>query len=232
MAHMLYLDCKTGRSKRKSDEFKQNHPLAYQPFARWSFQNRGAPNATDSFKMNHYDPDTETTVKVEQHEKLQEFFQGLPDTYYSYVDASDLGEFSYTYLYDSNLESLFDTMECVSELNATAPRRFKQRQRKLTAASGWRAYLVDQLEAKQLSTLEIEEQLGLIHCIVHAEHYGLEDYTEEFRKNFNLTADEHAPCIERVIEYEDARIQGRDLVQLNSEWRTKFHDFFPNTRAV
>ena len=105
--------------------------------------------------------------------------------------------------------------------------------RKLTGdgASGWRAYLVDQLEAKKLSTPEIEQQLGLIHCIVHAEHYGLQDYTEEFRKNFNLAADEHAPCIERVIEYEDARNQGRDLVQLDSEWRTKFQEFFPNTHG-
>ena len=231
MAHMLYLDCKAGRHP-KTEEFKQNDPLAYQPFVISNPWLMGpelvAPNATEGFEMNHYNPTTQDSIRVDVHNKLDQFFHGLPDTYYAYVDTRDLGEFSYSYLYDSNLDSLFETMECVAqEESVTQGKKGKQRKLAIKTAREWRAYLVEQLEDKHLSTSDMEHQLGLVHCILHAERYGLEDYSEEFRNTFNLASDDHAPCVERVQQYHEAQRQGQDLVQMNTEWRAKFQGFFP-----
>ena len=228
MAHMLYLDCKAGRHP-KTDDFKQTDRRAYQPFT-LLVGLQPAPNATDRFAMNHYDPTTQESTQVERHAQLDQFFRRLPRTYYSYVDTRDLGQFSYSYAYDSNLESLFKTMDCV-EQDEPLKQRKNRNQRKLTSdnrAEEWRQYLVEQLEDKNLSTSEMEHQLGLVHCILHDERYGLKDYSDEFRKNFNLAADDHAPCIERVQRYREAQRRGQDLVQLKPKWRAKFQEFFPH----
>ena len=223
MAHMLYLDCKAGRHP-KTEEFKLTDPLAYQPFIISNPWSTGpepvAPNATEGFEMNHYDPITQDSIRVDVHDKLNQFFHGLPNTYYSYVDTRGLGKFSYSYIYDSNLDSLFETMECVAQKGPVTGGKKRARE--------WRAYLLEQLEDKHLSKSDTEHQLGLVHCILHAERYGLEDYSDELRNNFNLGPEDHAPCVERVQQYREALRRGQDLVQVNTEWRTKFRGLFPN----
>ena len=228
MAHMLYLQCKAGDGP-KSTTFKQTNPLAYQAFGLYpNVEAYRVPQATEVMEMNHHDPTTDTTIRVEDHDRLGPFFEGLPNTYYAYVDAGDLGEHSYSYSFDSNLVSLLDTMDCVAPSTPQPTPNLPILQSLRSQA--WRAFLWD--EAKQLhwSNLQRERQFGLVHCILHMEKFGLKDNDPTFCKKFHLPDDEHAPCIDRVQQYKEAKAKGQDLVQLPSGWRDQFNHVFPQLK--
>ena len=67
-----------------------------------------------------------------------------------------------------------------------------------------------------------KDQAAAVECLCLDSLFGVEDFTDEFRKNFGISDDEHTECFQTVIDFEKAKANGNltDLIAIEeSKWR-------------
>ena len=70
---------------------------------------------------------------------------------------------------------------------------------------------------------ECKTQAKDIECLCFDEVFGVEDFTEDFRKNFMIPDDEHTECAQAVIDYDAAVASGNvtEMIAVDEEvWKT------------
>lgn len=219
LAHTMYFDCKAGTGL-KTNEFKRKDPVSYVPYG------SRAPDIDGGFHM--YYRNNGESIPVEKIDRLRPFFQDLPQHYYDYVDARDMGTVSYRYELDPLLQSTLTSMECVQvedEIEIGFPILSNA---KTKAVLNWRDLVRQFLKNMNIQdSREISHEIKIMHCVMHAERFGLTDFTAEFRQNFNLTSDDHDACILTVQKYKNAREHNTSILNLDEHtWRNIYRIFF------
>lgn len=227
LAHALFYKCRTDPRSDRTDEFKKTSPIAYVPYG------RHAPDINGGFHM--YYRNGSVSVPVEEIDSLQPFFASLPSFYYQYVDTQELNDAknatsscNYRYVLDPLLQSVLDSIDCVprpAEEEEEKPRIFPNVH--VQNELHWRDVIRHALTG--LESTEIAYQLNIMHCVMHAERYGLDDYSTAFRSAFGIPPHEHAPCISTVKAYHQAIEKNSTILHLQEHvWRRIFNAFKRN----
>lgn len=191
LLHSIYYECKAGSGQ--NDVFKRTSSIAYHPWG-------GAPSSNSGFRMGRASF------------RLSQFFQELPNQYYEFVDHADIGEFSYSYQRDSNFNTEISRMNCVGNTNESgrAEGGFRVNGFSLQSeADGNMASFYDEVLEGCTSSDQSREsckgQVVVAECLCFDTLFGVEDYTDEFRQNFNVPDDEHTECYQSVLDYKEAQ---------------------------
>ena len=215
--HAIYYKCKSGPGK--DDNYKQNDPIAYVPWG-------GAPKSTDSFV-------------VEAGGDIQEYFDELPKEYFNYLDSEAIPSNDYSYHLDSNLIDEMSKLSCVVATNPVdsvdgntttdssvvpaptpaPPAPTPEEQNMIDFVDS----ITDNCFAIDGNTQEkCKEEAKNIECLCFDEVFGVEDFTDEFRKNFMIPEDEHTECAQAVIDHDAAKAAGNvtDFISVPEEtWK-------------
>ena len=228
LLHTIYYECKAGFGQ--SEEFKRTSTIAYHPWG-------GAPSSESGFRMGR------ASFRISQ------FFQELPNQYYEFVDHTDIGEFSYSYQRDSNFNTDMSRMNCLvapvtaddsSNESDSEPDRFRVNGFSLQSeADGNMASFYDEVLEGCISSEQSREsckgQVVVAECLCFDKLFGVEDYTDEFRQNFNVPDDEHTECFQSVLDYTKAQEQDNvsNFISIDeSVWQGACRKHFGNHHPI
>ena len=186
----IYYDCKAGHGR--SNEFKQTSTIAYHPWG-------GAPNSQSGFT-------------VQDSSQIAQFFNALPSQYYQYVDATEIPNgFGYSYSLDSNFQSEIQSMQCtggppsvIDTTDAPTPSATDGPSAAPAPATDGRPDLPDPEDANKnvqnfYETIRdvclsngkdremCKEETKNVECLCYDDLFGVEDFSDEFRQNFNIS---------------------------------------------
>ena len=205
LLHTIYYECKAGLGQ--SDEFKRTSTIAYHPWG-------GAPSSESAFNMGQISS------------LIAPFFQELPDQYYEFVDHTNIGEFGYNYQRDSNFNAEISRMNCIAQ---SAPTNSRNLADASNADSNMESFY-DQVLAGCISSDEsCKGQAVVAECLCFDELFGVEDYSAEFRQNFNVSDDKHTECFKSILDYEKAQAHNNvsNLITIEEAvWQGACHTHF------
>ncbi|KAL3667715.1 hypothetical protein V7S43_007268 [Phytophthora oleae] len=215
----IYLKCQNGDEKVfLSAKDKSSDPRFWSNCAR---SGGGNFSGSDNITMRALANDGATYVNVWQDKKntLYPFFKDLPYKYADYVDAKDLGNYSYTYAISGGLANMYqnckdsNTLSAVSLLADGAQGAQKKEKNTLlpTIADGteyddavrrWHIALFEVAAIVGYQDWAADEQMEMIACTRHAECIGPnDDYSALFRANFGIKG--HTRCFEVMQGLQD-----------------------------
>ena len=227
----IYYDCKAGRGQ--SDAFKRTSSVAYHPWG-------GAPSSNAGFTVN---PSS----------RIARFFNSLPTRYYHYVDAAEIPSNGYTYLLDNNfnLEKTRLT-SCSSDPPATDPPATDPPATDAPATTDapttaptptpsdadknmneFYDELLEECKATGMDEVQCNIQARRTECLCFDDIVGVEDFTDEFRKNFNISDSEHTECAQTVIDFEQAEKDQtvKDLIAVDEKkWKDICYEHFGDAK--
>lgn len=240
MLHHLYYECHVGRAM--SREEKRTSPLAFQSCARNTTVRN--PGADSTIYMQHSIPTRTSSTRqdVHRHPRLGTFFRSLGTRYYHWVDTLDIRTRSYGYHFAPLARALMD-----NDLICPRPPRVPDEQRALFASSmspdvsrpvqqmlRWfdaASDAVRPLVSSRCSNEEILDQLELMECQYHAQHFGgVDDYSTAFRYAMNMSSSTmHTRC---WIVLEQLRANTSSILLPDYEALFETHFDHPRTRCA
>ncbi|EGZ08110.1 hypothetical protein PHYSODRAFT_255991 [Phytophthora sojae] len=213
----IYLKCKLGDEQTYlSAESKGSDPRFWTSSAR---PDGGTFSASDNVTMHLSAFDGQTFVNAWQNPSniLYLFFKDLPYTYAAYVDAKDIGNYSYTYNISGGLANLYQNCSGSSTLSAVSSSSAllaEDRQATVTRAPPPPKPLCHAInegtdeddvikrvnialfEAARLFGFEVwaaRAQVEMVMCQRYVECIGpANDYSDTYRKSFNIEG--HPRC--------------------------------------
>ncbi|GMF58567.1 unnamed protein product [Phytophthora fragariaefolia] len=236
----IYLKCQVGAENfTLSDAAKGNDPRWFSTGMR---RNGGSFTAEDNVTMRVLAFDGKTTVNVWQDPRniLYPFFKDLPYKYRHYVDAKDLGNYSYTYAMSGGLASMYQYCS-KSNTIATASSLLADETQYNTRGGGsehlcpivepgtaddnlvrrWNIALFESARIVGYTETAAREQMELVACQYQDDCLGgVQDYTDLFRTNFGV--DGHPRCY-TLIQY----LNSGDLVIGIPKWKEITARFLP-----
>ncbi|KAG1708072.1 hypothetical protein DVH05_024757 [Phytophthora capsici] len=227
LIHQLYYNCQIGRTL--TDYEKKNGDFAFETCAQSDYT-AVPPTSTSTFTM-YWGGTGQTRIPVESHPRIGRFFAYQPKEYWRYVSASDMGNISYTYAADdmfsllqgaglacpkSNTRRLYEVNYVDVPMNADRKRKAVGRSFNLFQD------IYKYSRYYRYSHADAIDQGETLDCLWYDQNYGVDDFTPEFRSNWNLPSTAHTFCYNRV---QDVRY-GRKQVRV-PDWKTKyqFHYF-------
>ncbi|ETI42084.1 hypothetical protein F443_12722 [Phytophthora nicotianae P1569] len=170
----------------------------------------------------------QTRISVESHPRLGRFFAYQPKEYWQYVSSIDLG---YSYAADelfvllknqgltcpkSHTRKLFDVNYV--DVPVTADKKRKAIGRSFNLFQD----IYDAALTNTSSHTEAIDQGQTVDCLWYNEKFGVDDFSPEFRANWNLPSTAHTFCYNRVQDVNS----GRKQVKVG-RWKDKyqFHYF-------
>ncbi|KAI9982853.1 hypothetical protein PInf_006653 [Phytophthora infestans] len=222
LIHQLYFDCQIGR--RLTDSEKRNGDYAFESCAQADYTGV-PPTSTSTFTM-YWNAVGQTRTPVESHPRLGQFFANQPKEYWQYVSGTDLGSLSYSYAADelfvllkdqglscpkSHTRRLFDVNYV--DVPVTADRKRKAIGRSFNLFQD----IYDAAFSNTSSHAEAIDQGQTVDCLWYDENFGVDDFSSEFRANWNLPSTAHTFCYNRVQEVRT----GRKQVKVG-RWKDKF----------
>lgn len=174
----------------------------------------GTYNASDPITMRTraYNG-TWVHVRTEPKNILYPFFKDLPASFGEYVDAKDLGVYSYTYTFSGALTNMYTNCKASNTVSSAMLLADKQTKSGVTptlegpteADTTMRHWTIALYESARLNGYSEEgarDQMELIMCAHKDECLGgVLDLTDTFRKNFNVTG--HPRCYKLLQEVLD-----------------------------
>ncbi|EGZ08111.1 hypothetical protein PHYSODRAFT_526889 [Phytophthora sojae] len=171
---------------------------------------------------------------------LYPFFKDLPPKYVDYVDAKDLGNYSYTYAISGGLATIYQYCGSSTTLEATktptsllaGERESQARGERLCpitkpgtayddAVKRWSIALFESARIVGYSESAAREQMEMALCQYHADCLGgVPDYTDLFRANFGVEG--HPRCY-TLLQY----LKSGDRVIGIPKWKDITTRFFP-----
>jgi tyrosinase len=179
---------------------------------------------------------------------LYPFFRDLPHTYGDYIDAKDLGSYSYTYEISGGLANMYancvnsNTLDAVSAStalltneeqgtvvkNAVLKRgdkplcpKFADGTDEDDAMERWTVALFESARIIGLEDWAARQQVEMISCLHHCECIGpVEDYTYLYRANFGIQG--HTRCFSII----DDLVNGTRVIAI-PKWRDITRRFLP-----
>ncbi|ETP53430.1 hypothetical protein F442_01661 [Phytophthora nicotianae P10297] len=235
----IYLKCQNGDGRLfLSSEAKRSDPRFWTSCAR---SGGGNFSGSDNITMRALANDGKTNVNVWQDPNniLYPFFKDLPYKYSDYVDAKDLGNYSYTYNISGGLANMYEncndsnTLTAVSlladeKLAATA----KKTKNPLLPTISDGTEDDDSVKLCNIALLETaqilgynekaaNEQMEMIACAHHGECIGpIDDYSDLFRANFGVKG--HTRCFSIMEDL----VAGRRIIGIPT-WREITRRFLP-----
>ncbi|RLN67774.1 hypothetical protein BBJ28_00001068 [Nothophytophthora sp. Chile5] len=213
----IYLKCQNGAENVfLSATAKSSDSRFWTSCAR---RDTGTFSASDNITMRATAFDGSTFVKVWQDPKniLYPFFKDLPTTYAAYVDAKDLGNYSYTYEFSGGLANMYQNCRASNTIssssllaessesngNSEANRRNdKDDSLAPTVEAGtasddtmrrWNIALFESARIVGYEEWAAREQMEMITCQHQADCLGgVEDYSDIYRANFGIEG--HLRC--------------------------------------
>lgn len=219
----IYLKCQNGDEKTFLSAADKSKDPRF-----WTFCARsggGNFSGSDNITMRALANDGKTYVNVWQDPQntLYPFFKDLPYKYSDYVDAKDLGSYSYTYNISGGLANMYqnckdsNTLSAVSLLaddkqavTATSIQKKGKDPLLPTIADGtddddsvrlWHIALFETAQIVGYNDWAANDQMEMIACMHHSECIGpIDDYTDLFRANFGVKG--HTRCFSIVQDLE------------------------------
>ncbi|KAE8880516.1 hypothetical protein PF005_g15920 [Phytophthora fragariae] len=210
----IYLKCKLGDEQAAlSAECKGSDPRFWTSSVR---EGGGVFNASDNVTMQLAAFDGQTYVNAWQNPSniLYPFFKDLPYTYAAYVDAKDIGNYSYTYNISGGLANLYQNCSSSSTLSAVSSSLLandQQGKRPLCPAitegtdedDAITRVNIALFEAAQLFGFEdwaARAQVEMAMCQRYVECIGpASDYSDDYRKSFHIEGHPRCYLISRDI---------------------------------
>ncbi|POM58593.1 Hypothetical protein PHPALM_36736 [Phytophthora palmivora] len=239
----IYLKCQNGDEKLfLSAAAKNSDPRFWTSCAR---SGGGNFSGSDNITMRAVAFDGKTYVNVWQDPNniLYPFFKDLPYKYADYVDAKDLGNYSYTYNISGGLANMYqncidsNTLSAVSlladekeEADLTSARKKAKDPLLPTISDGteednsvkhWQVALFETAQIIGYTEWAANDQVEMITCAHHAECIGsVDDYSDLFRANFGIRG--HTRCFSIMQDLEaGTRVIGIPM------WREVTRRFLP-----
>ncbi|ETN05564.1 hypothetical protein F442_12628 [Phytophthora nicotianae P10297] len=224
LIHQLYYDCQIGRPL--TDTEKKNGDYAFESCAQVDYV--GVPPTSTSTMTMYWNAVGQTRISVESHPRLGRFFAYQPKEYWQYVSSIDLG---YSYAADelfvllknqgltcpkSHTRKLFDVNYV--DVPVTADKKRKAIGRSFNLFQD----IYDAALTNTSSHTEAIDQGQTVDCLWYNEKFGVDDFSPEFRANWNLPSTAHTFCYNRVQDVNS----GRKQVKVG-RWKDKyqFHYF-------
>lgn len=195
-----------------------------------------------TMRANASDGTTLVNVWQDPNNMLYPFFKDLPYKYVDYVDARDLGNFSYTYAISGGLANMYQNCvnaTKVAALNGTITTLLASQNKGHKHASHlpspiiepgtstdkamkhWNIALYEAARIVGYEEMAAREQTEMVMCQYQAECLGgVEDYSSMFRTNFHITG--HTRCV-NIVE----GLKAGDLVIGIPQWKDITSHFVP-----
>ncbi|KAG7383037.1 hypothetical protein PHYPSEUDO_004085 [Phytophthora pseudosyringae] len=249
----IYLKCQLGDAKTYlSAAGKASDPRFWSSCAK---AGGGTFSGTDTITMRVTSAnDSKTFVNVWQdaNNMLYPFFKDLPYTYGDYIDAKDLGSYSYTYEIGGGLANMYQNCSASNALTTSAGasaallasgkqgtvvknavlKRGKEPLSPTIAESTeeddatrrWSIALFETAKMFGLEDWAAREQVETITCLHHAECIGpVEDYSYLYRENFGIEG--HTRCFSIIGDL----VAGTRVIAV-PRWREITRRFLPCPR--
>ncbi|RLN49879.1 hypothetical protein BBJ28_00002006 [Nothophytophthora sp. Chile5] len=229
----IYLKCQNGAEDVfLSAETKGSDPRFWGSCDR---RTTGSFDSSDPVMMRVTGFDGSTVhVRESSDNLLHPFFKDLPATYGEYVDAKDLGVYSYTYEFSGGLSNMYQN--CKAAVTLSAATLLAQEDRGSDAVlrptvngatalddttRRWAIALFESARLIGYTEAGAKEQMEMITCQHQEECIGAtDDYSDLFRSNFGVEG--HTRCY-TVIQ----GLLSEDRVIGIPEWRNITRRFFP-----
>lgn len=235
----IYLKCQNGaEGVFLTADQKANDERFFSKCARRS---PGNFSGSDPITMCLRDYDTIWVDVVGSHNNiLYPFFKDMPKTFAEYVDAKDLGVYSYTYQFSGALTNMYTNCKASNTISAAillAQDNAKQAADSVTPIlegpsetdDSMRLWTIALYESARLNGYSPEgarAQMELIMCAHKDECLGgVADITETFRENFGVTG--HPRCYSLLQQI----IAGTKVIGVPG-WRDITDQFLPCTATT
>lgn len=172
-----------------------------------------------------------TTVNVEEHPVIGEYFQGVADAYYELADSRSMGD--YTYDIDIPLDfhrHMLSNNDYCPNAVAAGSNNWVDPEASVGSGSGqdddgyfaWYAATKADLEKKFPNDPEqVELQLEYLDCIGFDNKFGVTEWSEEFVNQFLMGKDEaKTRCEEILVKIENKEIVVEDKDKVD-DWAPK-----------
>ncbi|KAG7392350.1 hypothetical protein PHYPSEUDO_000758 [Phytophthora pseudosyringae] len=221
----IYLKCQNGDEKLfLSAAAKRSDPRFWTSCAR---SGGGTFSGSDNVTMRALAFDGKTYVNVWQDPNniLYPFFKDLPYKYADYVDAKDLGNYSYAYGISGGLANMYQNCDDSNTLGAVSLLANENQGAALTSALPkkakdpplptisdgtddddsvklWQIALFETAQVLGFDDWAASEQMEMITCVHHGECIGsIDDYSALFRANFGVKG--HTRCFSIMQDLAD-----------------------------
>ncbi|OWZ22697.1 hypothetical protein PHMEG_0002549 [Phytophthora megakarya] len=242
----IYVKCQLGDEKTYiSAASKSSDPRFWSSCAKASGSNYTGADTISMRVTSANDSKTYVNAWQDPNNILYPFFKDLPYTYGDYIDAKDLGSYSYTYEISGGLANMYqncsasNTLSSSSTLladeqqgtvvkNAVLPRRKNPLIPTIVdgtdeddATRRWNTVLFEIAKVLGFEDWAAHEQVETITCLHHAECIGpVEDYTYLYRENFGIEG--HTRCFSIIGDL----VAGNRIISI-PKWRKITRRFLP-----
>ncbi|KAG2782873.1 hypothetical protein PC129_g20287 [Phytophthora cactorum] len=240
LLQVIYLKCQVGgENVLLSSGAKGNDSRWFNSCSR---RTSGSYSTADNITIRGFAYDGKTVVNVWQDPKniLYPFFKDLPYKYADYVDAKDLGNYSYTYAMSGGLATFYQKCWTSTEVSATTTLLADERQHRVRGGDTGDLYPIIEpgttydekvkrwnialYEAARIVGYEEEaakDQMEMVMCQYQEDCLGgVVDYTDLFRANFGVEG--HPRCY-TLLQYLDSG----DRVIGIPQWKAITNRFLP-----
>ncbi|KAG6951741.1 hypothetical protein JG687_00013428 [Phytophthora cactorum] len=235
----IYLKCQNGDEKLfLSTAAKRSDPRFWTSCARSGGGNfSGADNIT--MRALAFDGKTYVNVWQEPNNILYPFFKDLPNKYADFVDAKDLGNYSYTYNISGGLANMYENCNDSNTLSAVSlladekqGAALKKTKTPLLPTISDGTEDDDSVKLCNIALFETaqilgyndwaaSEQMEMIACAHHGECIGpVDDYSDLFRANFGVKG--HTRCFSIMQDL----VAGTRIIGIPT-WREITRRFLP-----
>ncbi|KAL4133821.1 hypothetical protein PRIC2_004137 [Phytophthora ramorum] len=238
----IYFKCQNGNEKVfLSAANKASDPRFWTTCARSGGGNfSGSDNIT--MRALAYDGKTFVNVWQDSQNMLYPFFKDLPYKYADYVDAKDLGNYSYTYEISGGLANMYQNCKDSNTLSAaslladehqeTTVSSLQKGKAPLYPSIGdgtedddavrlWHITLFESAQIVGYQDWAARDQMEMIACLHHGECIGpVDDYTQLFHVNFGVQG--HPRCFSILQDL----VAGTRVIGI-PEWRDITSRFLP-----
>lgn len=216
MLHHLYYECHVGRAMTRRE--KRNSRYAFERCAANGVNN---PRSTSPVLMRwDIGGDGQPAVNVLDHETLDDFFDGIPQPYYQYVDTLDMGVESVGYQMGQLIQNLMERdFICPAVNEGPMDRRLKERDLPLRECDVFsnqtdvaRENVIEWFDDVYNKTLEVHsnskavlEEMEFMECQHHDKYLGgVEDLSEEIKTNMHLKG--HLRCKKLLNQHKKVKL--------------------------
>ncbi|KAG6957517.1 hypothetical protein JG688_00010938 [Phytophthora aleatoria] len=235
----IYLKCQNGDEKLfLSTAAKRSDPRFWTSCARSGGGNfSGSDNIT--MRALAFDGKTYVNVWQEPNNILYPFFKDLPNKYADFVDAKDLGNYSYTYNISGGLANMYENCNDSNTLSAVSlladekqGAALKKTKTPLLPTISDGTEDDDSVKLCNIALFETaqilgyndwaaSEQMEMIACAHHGECIGpVDDYSDLFRANFGVK--DHTRCFSIMQDL----VAGTRIIGIPT-WREITRRFLP-----
>ncbi|KAG2787380.1 hypothetical protein JG687_00016868 [Phytophthora cactorum] len=242
LLQVIYLKCQVGGTNVViSAADKGSDPRWFSTCAKRTTGNYTSDD-TITMRANATDGTTLVNVWQDPNNILYPFFKDLPSKYVDYVDAKDLGNYSYSYAISGGLANMYQNCNNATKMaavNGTITTLLASRGKTTNRASEhptpiiepgtsydekvkrWNVALYEAARIVGYEEKAAREQMEMVLCQYQADCLGgVEDYTDLFRANFHI--DGHTRCYNIV-----AGLKTGDLVIGIPQWKDITNRFVP-----